>query len=271
MTIEDLGILRDVRVDAAGACRRRHHPDLLGMSRARGDLRRTSSAAIRAQGYSRRHRSSGALAGVDHRLDDRRGTAQAARIRHRPAASAWRRPARARLTVTCPICGSAHTAEVAHFGCDAMPGGAHVRGLQARPSRTSRSTRICRSRRRRRPRRTGARRSIRCGSAPSSGSPTMPSRSSSTIPPELADEYRFMHGQHVSLRSLEAGDDIRRSYSICSSPASGRMRVAVKRLSGGVFSAYAHDRLKAGDIIEVVTPIGRFNTPLDPSRRSRTR
>jgi ring-1,2-phenylacetyl-CoA epoxidase subunit PaaE len=86
------------------------------------------------------------------------------------------------------------------------------------------------------------------------------------IPPELADEYRFMHGQHVSLRSLEAGDDIRRSYSICSSPASGRMRVAVKRLSGGVFSAYAHDRLKAGDIIEVVTPIGRFNTPLDPAQ-----
>ncbi len=86
------------------------------------------------------------------------------------------------------------------------------------------------------------------------------------IPPELADEYRFLHGQHVSLRSLEAGDDIRRSYSICSSPASGRMRVAVKRLSGGVFSAYAHDRLKAGDIIEVVTPIGRFNTPLDPTQ-----
>ncbi|HEY6469702.1 MAG TPA: 1,2-phenylacetyl-CoA epoxidase subunit PaaE [Candidatus Dormibacteraeota bacterium] len=86
------------------------------------------------------------------------------------------------------------------------------------------------------------------------------------IPPELADEYRFLHGQHVSLRSVDAGDDIRRSYSICSSPGSGRMRVAVKRLSGGVFSAYAHDHLKAGDIIEVVTPIGRFNTPLDPAQ-----
>jgi ring-1,2-phenylacetyl-CoA epoxidase subunit PaaE len=86
------------------------------------------------------------------------------------------------------------------------------------------------------------------------------------IPAELIDEYRFMHGQHVSLRSLEAGDDIRRSYSICSSPGSGRLRVAVKRLSGGVFSAYAHDHLKAGDIIEVVTPIGRFNTALDPAQ-----
>jgi ring-1,2-phenylacetyl-CoA epoxidase subunit PaaE len=86
------------------------------------------------------------------------------------------------------------------------------------------------------------------------------------VPPELADEYRFSHGQHVSLRSLEAGDDLRRSYSICSSVGSGRLRVAVKRLSGGVFSAYAHDHLKAGDIIEVVTPIGRFNTPLDAAQ-----
>jgi ring-1,2-phenylacetyl-CoA epoxidase subunit PaaE len=84
------------------------------------------------------------------------------------------------------------------------------------------------------------------------------------VPPELADDYRFLHGQHVSLRSLEAGDDLRRSYSICSVAGSGRLRVAVKRLSGGVFSAYAHDHLKAGDTIEVVTPIGHFNTALDP-------
>jgi len=86
------------------------------------------------------------------------------------------------------------------------------------------------------------------------------------VPPELAEDYRFTHGQHVSLRSLEAGDDLRRSYSICSAAGSGRLRVAVKRLSGGVFSAYAHEHLKVGDIVEVVTPIGRFNTPLDPAQ-----
>jgi ring-1,2-phenylacetyl-CoA epoxidase subunit PaaE len=86
------------------------------------------------------------------------------------------------------------------------------------------------------------------------------------VPPELAEEYRFTHGQHVSLRSLEAGDDLRRSYSICSAAGSGRLRVAVKRLSGGVFSAYAHDHLKVGDIVEVVTPIGRFTTALDPAQ-----
>jgi ring-1,2-phenylacetyl-CoA epoxidase subunit PaaE len=86
------------------------------------------------------------------------------------------------------------------------------------------------------------------------------------IPPELAGEYSFTHGQHVSLRCEAAGDDVRRSYSICSAAGSGRLRVAVKRLPGGVFSAYAFEQLKTGDTMEVVTPIGHFNTPLDSSR-----
>jgi len=84
------------------------------------------------------------------------------------------------------------------------------------------------------------------------------------VPPELAADYRFVHGQHVSLRCAEVGDDVRRSYSICSPAGSNRLRVAVKRLPGGVFSAYAHERLRPGDVVEVVTPTGHFNTPLDP-------
>jgi ring-1,2-phenylacetyl-CoA epoxidase subunit PaaE len=87
------------------------------------------------------------------------------------------------------------------------------------------------------------------------------------VPPELADEYQFVQGQHISLRCDDAGDDIRRSYSICTPAGSGRLRVAVKCLPGGVFSAYARDRLRAGDVIEVVTPTGHFNTPLDPTQR----
>jgi ring-1,2-phenylacetyl-CoA epoxidase subunit PaaE len=84
------------------------------------------------------------------------------------------------------------------------------------------------------------------------------------IPPELVSEFSFTHGQHVSLRCEAAGDDTRRSYSICSAAGSGRLRVAVKRLPGGVFSAFALEQLRAGDVVEVVTPIGHFNTPLDP-------
>jgi ring-1,2-phenylacetyl-CoA epoxidase subunit PaaE len=85
------------------------------------------------------------------------------------------------------------------------------------------------------------------------------------VPPELADDYRFVQGQHVSLHCPAIGDDARRSYSICAPAGSRRLRVAVKRLADGLFSAYAHERLRPGDVIEVVTPIGHFNTPLDPT------
>lgn len=86
------------------------------------------------------------------------------------------------------------------------------------------------------------------------------------VPPELAEEYDFICGQHVSLRCAEAGDDVRRSYSICTPAGSGTLRVAIKCLSGGVFSRYARDEMRPGDIVEVVTPTGHFNTPLDPTR-----
>ena len=86
------------------------------------------------------------------------------------------------------------------------------------------------------------------------------------VPPELAGDYEFIQGQHVSLRCAEAGDDIRRSYSICTAAGSGHLRVAVKRLPDGVFSMYARDRLRPGDVMEVVTPTGHFNTPLDATQ-----
>jgi ring-1,2-phenylacetyl-CoA epoxidase subunit PaaE len=86
------------------------------------------------------------------------------------------------------------------------------------------------------------------------------------VPPELAADFEFIQGQHVSLRCAEAGDDIRRSYSICTAAGSGHLRVAVKSLPEGVFSTYVRDRLRPGDVMEVVTPTGHFNTPLDPTQ-----
>jgi ring-1,2-phenylacetyl-CoA epoxidase subunit PaaE len=84
------------------------------------------------------------------------------------------------------------------------------------------------------------------------------------VPAELAAEYAFAHGQHVSLRCTVAGDDVRRNYSICTPAGSGVLRVAVKRLPGGVFSTYAHSTLRPGDTVEVMTPTGRFTSPLQP-------
>ena len=85
------------------------------------------------------------------------------------------------------------------------------------------------------------------------------------VPPELADAYDFVQGQHVTVRTSLAGDDVRRSYSICAPAGSGALRIGVKVLPGGHFSGFAAGRLAVGDELEVMTPAGRFNTPLDPA------
>jgi ring-1,2-phenylacetyl-CoA epoxidase subunit PaaE len=86
------------------------------------------------------------------------------------------------------------------------------------------------------------------------------------VPDELTDDYAFSHGQHLTIRTDLAGDDVRRNYSICAPAGSGRLRIAVKGLEGGAFSSYALDGLKPGDTLDVMTPTGRFFTELDPAQ-----
>jgi ring-1,2-phenylacetyl-CoA epoxidase subunit PaaE len=84
------------------------------------------------------------------------------------------------------------------------------------------------------------------------------------VPPELADAYRFIPGQHVIVRRDIDGEDVRRSYSICTSANSGDLRVAVKRLEGGAFSTFANQELAVGDRLEVTPPVGDFTIATDP-------
>lgn len=84
------------------------------------------------------------------------------------------------------------------------------------------------------------------------------------VPPELAEEFRFAPGQHLSIRG---GDDVRRSYSICTPPSSGVLRIGVKRLPGGAFSEGVVSRLVVGDTLEVMTPAGRFTSEIDQTAR----
>jgi len=78
------------------------------------------------------------------------------------------------------------------------------------------------------------------------------------IPRELQDDYRFSPGQYLTLRTTMDGEEVRRSYSICSGPDDGELRIAVKKVDGGAFSSWAADELKSGDEIDVMTPTGRF-------------
>jgi ring-1,2-phenylacetyl-CoA epoxidase subunit PaaE len=87
------------------------------------------------------------------------------------------------------------------------------------------------------------------------------------VPPALAGTFRFEPGQHLTLRTALGGADVRRSYSICSAPHEGALRIAVKRNANGTFSCWANDALAAGAIVDVLPPLGHFGLALDPSQR----
>jgi len=83
------------------------------------------------------------------------------------------------------------------------------------------------------------------------------------VPDELRDRFGYEQGQHLTLRADIGGVDVRRSYSVCSAVQDGALRIAVKKNPGGVFSTWANEVLKKGDSIDVMPPLGHFNTPLD--------
>ncbi|WP_455288116.1 1,2-phenylacetyl-CoA epoxidase subunit PaaE [Cupriavidus necator] len=82
------------------------------------------------------------------------------------------------------------------------------------------------------------------------------------VPDELADTYRYVQGQHLTLRTGIAGEDVRRSYSICSAVQDEQLRVAIKRVDGGLFSNWANEQLQPGMKLEVMPPSGHFHVPL---------
>ena len=81
------------------------------------------------------------------------------------------------------------------------------------------------------------------------------------IPPELRGAYAFTPGQYLTLRAGIGGEDVRRSYSICSPLGAARIEVGVKRIEGGAFSTFAQ-QLTPGDRLAVMTPQGRFTAPV---------
>jgi ring-1,2-phenylacetyl-CoA epoxidase subunit PaaE len=87
------------------------------------------------------------------------------------------------------------------------------------------------------------------------------------IPFSCREEFRYRQGQNITLRVKINGAEVRRSYSICSSPLEDELRVAIKKVPGGLFSTYANEQLQKGQEIEVLPPSGKFYTELDPGNR----
>ncbi len=86
------------------------------------------------------------------------------------------------------------------------------------------------------------------------------------VPENLKETFSFTAGQYITLKTTINGEDIRRDYSICASPKSGNLTVAVKAVDGGTFSVYANNSLKAGDVLDVAAPNGRFTFEANPAK-----
>ena len=84
------------------------------------------------------------------------------------------------------------------------------------------------------------------------------------IPKDLTEDFAFAPGQYLTLRTMMDGEEVRRSYSICSGPDDGELRIAVKKVDGGAFSSWAADELKSGDELDGMTPTGRFGVAAAP-------
>jgi ring-1,2-phenylacetyl-CoA epoxidase subunit PaaE len=86
------------------------------------------------------------------------------------------------------------------------------------------------------------------------------------IPSELQKEFQFIPGQNVTIKTPL--DEIRRSYSICTNPLENELRIAVKKVNNGVFSSFANDKLKKGDVLEVLPPTGTFYTEIKATNKN---
>lgn len=84
------------------------------------------------------------------------------------------------------------------------------------------------------------------------------------IPEELKQGFSYRQGQSLTMRTTINQEEVRRTYSLCSSPLDNEWRVAIKKVDGGLFSSFANKELRKGDILEVMEPVGKFYVELDP-------
>jgi ring-1,2-phenylacetyl-CoA epoxidase subunit PaaE len=85
------------------------------------------------------------------------------------------------------------------------------------------------------------------------------------VPEQLKKDFQFSQGQSLTMRTSINGEEVRRTYSICSCPLDDEWRVAIKKVEGGLFSTFANEQLKKGDTLEVMPPVGSFYTALHPA------
>ena len=86
------------------------------------------------------------------------------------------------------------------------------------------------------------------------------------IPDDLKTNFKYNQGQYLTLKAIIDDQEVRRSYSLCSSPIENKWQVAIKKINGGIFSTFVNDNLKTGDLIDVMPPNGKFFTPINTKK-----
>lgn len=89
------------------------------------------------------------------------------------------------------------------------------------------------------------------------------------IPDALQETFKFNQGQHLTIKKSIDGNEIRRNYSLCTSPVDNDYRIAIKKIDGGLFSSFANQYLKVGDTLDVMPPLGKFNTILNSNHQKK--
>jgi ring-1,2-phenylacetyl-CoA epoxidase subunit PaaE len=87
------------------------------------------------------------------------------------------------------------------------------------------------------------------------------------VPADLQEVFLYKEGQNITIRAMLDGQELRRSYSLCTAPHEKEIKVAIKAVDGGAFSSFAQN-LKKGDLLEVLPPVGKFNAKLRNSKAS---
>lgn len=82
------------------------------------------------------------------------------------------------------------------------------------------------------------------------------------VPEDKAGEFSYREGQNITVKKMIGSEEVRRSYSICAAPHEHELKIAVKKVDGGLFSGFANDELKAGDSLEIMPPTGNFTAHL---------
>ena len=83
----------------------------------------------------------------------------------------------------------------------------------------------------------------------------------------LKRSFTYLQGQSLTMRAMINGEEVRRTYSLCSSPLDKEWKVAIKKVEGGLFSSFANDTFKKDDVLEVMEPVGKFYTKLNPANK----